>query len=477
MHHTGCRSPVAQRVVKLRSYAWRNSDVVVLHTHPDDVVPTVAFGVPGGPPVLLVNHADHVFWVGCAVADLVLDFRASGHSWTKQARGVDRAVILPLPLPDLGTAGLRGSTSTAEKRLWRRKLGLPENGIMLLTVGTAVKYQAMPGLDFVANAVEILQRCGEAYLVAVGPRDEGAWKAARKNLGGRILALGRQPDSTLFCRAADIYLEGFPLGSVTALLEAGLAGLPCVRGPRECAPYTTDSLSVDAFPPPGDVSQYIETAVGLVKSPEARTGQGLRLQEAIQSDHCGAGWLSRLQVVKICIPKSHCVYPNFHPAEVEDKVRDWFLRFVFANGPAPTASTLVLPVFVEAWKRTDSTPQIDPALWAKLTACGPTVRKAAPGLDSPHESSSLSRLNRIIKRQGTRARLLARGRLALAAGKPGLARTLIYQCLRADVSCLARMDWIKLFIKAHSGRALSARLKRSFQWISHVHQKRVLKRA
>src|SRR5207253_10705538 len=43
-------------------------------------------------------------------------------------------------------------------------------------------------------------------------------------------------DSSIFCEAADVYLEGFPAGSLTALLEAGEAGLACVRAPAQVIP-------------------------------------------------------------------------------------------------------------------------------------------------------------------------------------------------------------------------------------------------
>jgi hypothetical protein len=348
---------------------------------------------------------------------------------------------------------------------------------MLLTVGTAAKYQSSPGLDFVATAVKMLEQCDNAYLVAVGPRDEGSWKAAREALGARFLALGPQPDSMPFCRAADVYLEGFPLGSVTAFLEAGLAGLPCVRGPVECAPYTTDDLSVDAFAPPRDVSEYIQMAVDLVKSPVARMEQGLRLQEAIRSDHCGAGWLSRLQAVKSRIPKSHSVYPDFQPTMVDQKVRDWYLRFLFANDPAPTARTLALPLFVEAWRRTDSTPQMDPTLWAELEACAASDRRAVGLFAKVSDRVSLWRLNRTIRSRGVRARLISRGRLALATGKVKAARKLSYECLLKSPPSLWDLNWIKLFVKAHSGKGLVVSLKNGLQWVTGVQSKRVLKGA
>ena len=125
-------TPLMERAKALRAHAWQNADVVVLYTHPEDVIATTAFGVAGGPPVLLVNHADHNFWVGCSAADLVLDIRTSGHKWTRDSRGVDRAAILPLPLlkkPDQADE-IQGDPH--RKRMLRRELGDSGRGIRAL---------------------------------------------------------------------------------------------------------------------------------------------------------------------------------------------------------------------------------------------------------------------------------------------------------------------------------------------------------
>jgi hypothetical protein len=248
----------------------------------------VAFGVAGGPVVVVENHADHVFWAGCSVGDQVLEIRQSGHLWTKQLRGVDRSLILPIPLTEPKAIPLE-VIATARLEL-RQSLGLPEDAVMLLTVGSAAKYEPMPGLNFLEAAQEILRACPNAYLVAVGPKDEGVWRAARQASGGRILPVGYQQDSTLFCRSADLYLEGFPLGSLTALLEAGQAGLMCVRAPLDSPlPFCSDSVSLDSIPQPRDLSDYVRTATALINDSARRIAGGKRLQQDINAQHCGAG--------------------------------------------------------------------------------------------------------------------------------------------------------------------------------------------
>jgi hypothetical protein len=449
-----------QRAADLRKYAWENADVVLLHTHPDEVLGTVAFGVAGGPPVVVVNHADHVFWAGCGVADLVLDIRMSGHLWTKRLRGIDRAVILPIPLLERDNHERPAPAALQERRALRRSLGIPEDAIMLLTVGSAAKYEAMPDLDFVATAQQIVRACDNAYVVAIGPRDESVWKAARKATNGRILALGYQQDSTLFCRSADLYMEGFPLGSLTALLEAGEAGLPCVCAPS-IPPFRSDSLSLDECPQPKDVQDYIRDVVSLAKDSRARTQISVKLQKAIRSQHCGAGWLAHLRKIKEQIPASHRIYPDFKPGGAEVRMRNWFLNFLHSKEPVPTMGTLAEYVFVEAWVRTDSRPQLDSRLWTELDQCG-QYGDSRNSLAELRDTISLVRLNRRIQSRGDRNKLMSAVRDAIRNGKPHLARKLIYRCLLAGPACLVDANWIRQFAKAHLGQRLSLRLQKIF---------------
>jgi hypothetical protein len=455
-------SSLLQRAAQLREYAWENNDVVLLHTHPDEVMGTVAFGIPGGPVVLVVNHADHVFWLGCAVADLVLEIRRSGQVWTQQLRGVARSTILPIPLVASANPARPESVVLQERQALRKSLGIPDDAIMLLTVGSASKYEAVPGLDFLATVQAIIQASDKTYLVAIGPQEEGVWKAAKQATGGRILPLGYQQDSTLFCRSADLYLEGFPLGSLTALLEAGQAGLMCVRAPLDSPlPFCSDSPSLASISQPRDLRDYIQTVLALAKDSVARSAGGLKLREAIESQHCGTGWLVRLREIRAQLPKAHQVQPEFQSVAADDALRDWFLKYSFRKTPNQTRRDVATRLFIEAWKRTDGQPKIDPRLWAELceTDTASDEKKSKPASSGWGERFELWWLNRRISSCGSRQRLMARANVAIASGKFGLARRMVYRCLWASPTCWADSRWLKQFVKAHLSPQVSARFR------------------
>jgi len=133
LHSVSDRLSFLERASALRRLAWEEADFVVAHVHTWDVVPAMAFAVPGGPPVLLVNHADHSFWVGSAIADLVVDIRDSGAALTKSLRGARATVVLPIPLEDCG-ASRPDRTAAAAQLPDPSVLG---RGPVLLTIGFA----------------------------------------------------------------------------------------------------------------------------------------------------------------------------------------------------------------------------------------------------------------------------------------------------------------------------------------------------
>ena len=458
--------PLLERAALLRAYAWEQADVVVLHTHPEDVMATTAFGIAGGPPVMLVNHADHSFWTGCSVADLVLDIRDSGHSLTRSVRGVDRATIVPIPLFDE-----QPSSDEERKRNRaeiRKRFGIPEQATVLLTVGSPAKYRPVPGLDFVVTAREIVQRCPDTYLIAVGPEDKGEWKAAKEATLGRILPIGYQSDTGPFCSAADIYLEGFPTGSLTAFLEAGLAGLPCVRSPRECVPpFCSDGLSVRHLPQPADLNDYVSQVLALVANPSERAVQGHELREATKQYHSLPGWLSYVRNASSLLPATHGIYPGFQARTVSPTIRNWFAQYLFAAVLPESWTSIVVPFFIEAWRRTNTEPLLDASLigfksWDTL---------GGKSISRPRRSS-LRLLNQKIRREGAYERFLHEGRQQFKRSNLKAARTLTYKCLRANPRSMADAEWWKLLLKALGAYKFIAKIRRIFQSFHAEHRRR-----
>ena len=177
------------RAAALRALA-ADVEAVVLHVHMWDVLPSLAFAAPGGPVVLLMNHADHAFWVGAAVADAVVDFRDSGLALTQRLRAARASRLLPVPLEE------RPAVAADRTALAGR---VPADALarrtLLLTIGRGAKYQSHPSLDFPAAARRIVQGLGDCTLLAVGPStDDALWRELSRATDGRALAVGEHAD-------------------------------------------------------------------------------------------------------------------------------------------------------------------------------------------------------------------------------------------------------------------------------------------
>lgn len=310
-----------QRAIRLQEIVRINADVVVLHTHPWDIVPVVAFAKPGGPPVLLLNHAAHIFWVGATISDVVLNCRLSPQEdvWSGKYRGIDQIRHLPIPIEDPDGAPFQeGLLPHREKT--RALLGLPDDAVALFTVGIGKKYAPLPGVDFVQTAAEILTRRAKAYLVAVGPEYDPVWEAIKRQFGDRVILVEKQPATSIpvFLEAADLYLEGFPVGSTTALLEAGIRKIPCVLAPRKCPPpFTTDGAASECLEQSTDLPAYIDHVTQLIDNEQERAKCGALFSNAIRSYHCcSEGWTKYLALLQENLPARHEVRVRNHIEDV-----------------------------------------------------------------------------------------------------------------------------------------------------------------
>jgi hypothetical protein len=292
----------------LRALASALAQRVVLHVDVADVVAATAFGTPGGPTVMLVNHAAHLYATGVRSADTVIDCRGSWleQAWTALHRGARRHANVPIPLeeaPVTATAAARARTAA------RQALGLGPEHTVVLTLGAHFKFSPVAGLDFVATWERILAARPQAVLVAAGFVPDARWRTAASRCGGRIVLPGVVPRAQVASlhAAADLYAEGFAFGTTTALLEAGLAGVPAILPPLPCAPpLATDGLAVDGLlPHPVGVPAYEHLALALLDGEPTRRRLGELLKASIRAHHTGAGWQRHLQAAVARLPARH----------------------------------------------------------------------------------------------------------------------------------------------------------------------------
>lgn len=323
------------RAAWLRKLANDLASCVILHIGVTDVIAGIAFGKKGGPPVIIVNHAAHIFWTGASIADLVVNCRGSAleKQWTEFHRDV-RSATIPIPLLEIDSStSVRDATAILELKCQaKRKLGLPENSVVILTVGAAFKYTPVDDLDFLAVVEDILWKLPEAILLVVGFNADARWSQVSKSVGLRIKTFGVVPQTELskIHEASDVYIEGFPFGSTTALLEAGMMGIPVVLGPAQCPPpYSTDGVAFDdILQRPCSVENFKGEVIRLCGSQNERISFGNKIRTSVIQHHTGDGWREYMEAAIQKLPLEHVVNDSINPIITPEVVHNHWCKFV-----------------------------------------------------------------------------------------------------------------------------------------------------
>ena len=319
-----------ERAAWLRTLACEQASYVILHLDVNDVIGALAFGRNGGPPTLLVNHAAHIFWVGSSVADRVVNCRGSKleEYWTTMHRGAVACATIPIPLTDPDVPPFSEAEAARRRQEFKEGVGLPRQATLILTLGASYKYAPVQGLDFLETCKDVLRALPEAFVFAAGVNEDARWRAASKNVGFRLRALGtvtQEQLASLF-QASDVYIEGFPFGSTTALLEAGLRGLPVVLTPAECPPpYGSDGVALDdCLQRPSSIEQYKAEIVRLCRQSSEREVLGRKVHNSIRAHHTGMGWRQYLANALRGLPATHQIHPIRSPLRTPPEIyRHW----------------------------------------------------------------------------------------------------------------------------------------------------------
>jgi hypothetical protein len=286
-----------ERAERLRELA-ADYDLVLLHAHPDDPVPSIAFGrgaIEPRPPVAVVNHADHCYWLGREAADLLVSHRELGSRVAREQRGMpgERTAILPLPLGGAVAASV-------DREEARATLGIEPHQVVLLTVGSEYKFGPIVGSHFLDAAEPVVAANPDAVLLAVGPTDSGRFAEARERTGGRVRALGGLPKIDHLYAAADVYLESYPASSGTAVREAAAYGTPVLTfapDPIEAEMLGSDVSLADVWQRAESVEEYVALASELIADPGARARWGEAARESVAESFDERKWVSMVEDV------------------------------------------------------------------------------------------------------------------------------------------------------------------------------------
>jgi|SRR5450631_4444615 hypothetical protein len=269
-------------------------DVIVLHIHCEDVIPLLAFADEAGlPPVLLLNHADHLFWLGPSVSHMVINLRDAAADISVSRRGVEPRRNFLLPTIVDFTARLRS------RRDAKASLGLQPDSILLLSVARHAKYRSLHGMSFADRHVKLLEKHPQAQMIVVGSGEPDDWQAAKDRVNGRIRGLPEQPDPRRYFEAADIYVDSYPFVSSTSMMEAGGYGLPLVTMftfPDEARIFGINHVGlVGTSLVAKTIEEYDALLERLVVDPVFREQSGEAARRAVEGFHTPSAWHRHLE--------------------------------------------------------------------------------------------------------------------------------------------------------------------------------------
>eukprot|EP01041_Mallomonas_annulata_P010690 gene10690-22311_t len=196
-------------------------DLIILHVHMQDVMPTIAFGRGyNGPPVILFDHADHQPWSGSTVLHARLVYRRAALRLSA-ARGLElsRNIMIPLPAGD-------PFRQYGGKEDSRRTLGFKSHQIVMLTMCSVYKFNPNT-TTFIQILVDVLKVNPNVVLVSVdAPKHWKTFLQSHNVSDSQYIdpgvVVGEQ--SIMYHAAADIHVDSFPFSSITSMLESLLDG-------------------------------------------------------------------------------------------------------------------------------------------------------------------------------------------------------------------------------------------------------------
>jgi hypothetical protein len=272
----------------------QNFDAVVLHVYSQDAVPLIAFAEPEKhPPVLFLNHGDHLFWLGSSISDVVINLRDAATDLSITRRGIapERNVMAPTIVAP--------AVRTKSREEAKKVLGLAPDSIFLFSAARGIKYRTVDGVTFADPHVDLLKRHPNAQLWVLGAGERPDWKSAIEATGGRIKPMAESPDTKTLFEAADIYVDSFPFVSSTSMMEAAGLGTPLVSrfyGPKEARIFAINHPGIDKPTMHGwSEAEYVANLDRLIGDPALRNAKGREALESVLHYHTPPSWMSFIE--------------------------------------------------------------------------------------------------------------------------------------------------------------------------------------
>ncbi len=285
-----------ERALKLRQIGMEY-EYIVLHTHMEDPIATIAFGTEKFTrPVIFYNHASHMFWLGKNISDIVLDI-IKDDDITKRLKGIQSTFPTGIPSSDI-------TISNCDKAEARKKLGLPQNKKIIVSSGNKYKYTPICNDNFYDIFSKIIDEDTFCYIIGLDKNEcEYIYEKSNKH----IIPLGYinfNDGYSDYLKAADLYLDSYPLCSATAAIDAISAGTPVLTLKSVYPPldYLTGTSSYCL-----NEEDFISKAKNILSDKYFAAAQLKELQESLIRYQSKKAWNENVKEMLKHVPSKHHV--------------------------------------------------------------------------------------------------------------------------------------------------------------------------
>ena len=287
------------RAKKLRDIA-ASYEYIILHIHMDDPTALVAFGTEEFTrPVILFNHADHSYWCGASIVDMLADLRVN--NFAQKYRGINN--VHPIRIPFDANKSIQDFSTSKEES--RKILGIPLDKKIVLTVGGAHKFSPFAGCEFCELVSRTIKSMDNVVCYGVGPTTEtGNWGTS----GDKFVAIGEinySEEYFHYLNACDVYINSMPIGGGTAMLDAVQFHKPVVS----YSLFDTKLGNIlNGIETTQDLKVFDNTLKSILQSEETAKSLATRQYEGVLECHGIDNWRKNIEVMLSKTPKKHSVH-------------------------------------------------------------------------------------------------------------------------------------------------------------------------
>jgi hypothetical protein len=193
-----------------------NYEFIVLYHHPYDILPLLAFGSSKfNRKTFLYNHADHMWGCGYSISNYIIEPYKRAINITAHYRGVNQDRIIyggiPLEFDDV-------SLFSSKKRY------------QIVTMASSYKFISNEELSFFHIMDLVLSSEPKAiwHIIGVSNGENDDWINIKTKYNERVILHGilEKDDAQKILQSSWVYVDSFPFGSMTSMLEGLSQGLP-----------------------------------------------------------------------------------------------------------------------------------------------------------------------------------------------------------------------------------------------------------